>query len=447
MRDILVALLVVGAIPFIFSRPWFGVVVYTWLGLMNPHRLTYGFAYTAPFGSVVALVTMVSLLFSSEEKRVPWSGLTVVWMLFVFWINLSTVFAEYPDAAIQEWDRTIKIQLMIFITLLVMHGRFRINAFVWVMVVSLGFYGVKGGVFTVLTGGQYRVMGPWDTFITDNNTLALALIMTLPLIRYLAVTATQKYVRIGLLVAMGFTAMAVISSHSRGAFLAGGTILLFLILKSQRKLQFAMVAAVIVPIMLLSMPDQYFERMETIKEYDQDASAMGRINAWWFAFNYAKDHPLTGGGFGVFSEEMFLAYAPNPLQFHDAHSIYFEVLGEQGFVGLGLFLLLGLLSLRTCTWIIKSVDGRDDLGWARELAAMLQVALIGYATGGAFLGLAYFDYYYDLVATIILLQYHVRQKLTEPIEDSSRPEDQDVSGSLQVSRRLPSALSAAGRRI
>ncbi len=441
MRDILVTVLVLGAIPWIISRPWIGVLVYTWLGLMNPHRLTYGFAYSFPFGSVIAIVTLVSMLFSKEKKQVPWSPLMIVWLIFVVWLNITTVFAAFPDAAAVEWDRAIKIQLMIFTTLLLIHGRERINAYVWVLVISLGFFGVKGGIFAILTGGQHRVLGPWESFIADNNTLALALIMTLPLIRYLISVTQHKQVRIGLIVAMGLTAMAVISSHSRGAFLAGGTILLFLILKSRHKFGFMAAAIVIVPIMLLSMPEAYFERMGTISEYQEDASALGRINAWWFAFNYAVDHPITGGGFGVFSEELFLTYAPNPLDFHDAHSIYFEILGEQGFVGLALFLLLGLLALRSCSWIMKNTIDRESLGWARDLAAMLQVSLIGYATGGTFLGLAYFDYYYDLIATVIVLQFHVKRKLSMPQDEKDDP----VADTIEA-RRGTDVVQAGARR-
>ena len=206
MRDLLVALLVFGAIPWIFARPYIGALVYAWLGLMNPHRLTWGFAYSFPFGMVTALATIAAMLISSEKKRLPWSSTLVVWMLFVLWMNVTTLFAILPDAALEEWDRTMKIQLMVLVTLLLMHGRHRINAFVWVIVVSLGFFGVKGGIFALITGGQYVVMGPMDSFITDNNTLALALIMILPLMRYLSLLASNKNVRLGLAGTMGLTA-------------------------------------------------------------------------------------------------------------------------------------------------------------------------------------------------------------------------------------------------
>lgn len=412
MRDLLITALILGALPWILMRPHVGALMYAWLGLMNPHRLTYGFAYSFPFGTIVALSTIFSLVISREKKQLPWSSLFIIWLLFIVWMNITTFFALVPDAAIIEWDRAMKIQLMVLVTMVLIQGQARINAFVWVIVISLGFFGVKGGIFTILTGGQYRVMGPWDTFITDNNTLALALIMTLPLMRYLMLNVTRKALRVGLMAAMGLTAMSIISSQSRGAFIGGGTILLFLIIKSRQRARFMIAAAIAVPIMLLSMPDAWFDRMGTISEYQQDPSAMGRINAWGFAFNLAKDHPITGGGFRVFTENLFLTYAPNPADFHDAHSIYFEILGEQGFIGLALFLSIGFLSLKYCNRIIRAARGRTDLIWAGDLAAMLQVSLIGYATGGAFLGLAYYDLYYDIVAVVIVLHHHVRMTLT-----------------------------------
>jgi hypothetical protein len=88
----------------------------------------------------------------------------------------------------------------------------------------------------------------------------------------------------------------------------------------------------------------------------------------------------------------------------DAHSIYFEVLAEHGFIGLGLFLTIGMLSLSGCRRLIKDNKRDPDRRWIVNLAAMIQVSLIGYAVGGAFLGLAYFDYYYAIIALIIGLQ-------------------------------------------
>jgi len=412
MRDIIITLLVFGAMPFILTRPHIGVIMWSWLGFMNPHRLTWGFAYNFPFAQAVGIATLVGVLLSKERKQVPWTALTITWILFIVWMNLTTIFAIYPGDAFQEWDRTMKIMLFSFVTILVMAKPERINALVWTIVFSLGFFGVKGGIFAVLTGGNYRVYGPEGSFIEDNNALALALIMILPLMRYLQIITKHRLVYWGFIAAMGLTALSILSSHSRGAFLAGASMVIFLWLKSQHKLWMGIALLVIIPALLSTMPEKWFDRMDTIETYEEDSSAMGRINAWWFAYNLAKDRPLIGGGFQTFSPELFLLYAPDPEDFHDSHSIYFEVLAEQGFIGLALFLTLGILAFRTGTRIIHSTRDNNELLWAYHLAAMLQVSLVGYAVGGAFLGLAYFDLYYSLIALLVLLRLVIEKDIT-----------------------------------
>jgi len=150
------------------------------------------------------------------------------------------------------------------------------------------------------------------------------------------------------------------------------------------------------------MPEQWHERIHSIANYQEDASSMGRINAWQFAINLASDRPLVGGGFETFRPYFFQQYAPNPLVFADAHSIYFEVLGEHGFVGLFLFLLIGLLTYQTAKKCVKRTRGIAELRSINNLMRMVQVSIIGYAVSGAFLGLAYFDLYYHLVAFVVI---------------------------------------------
>ena len=79
--------------------------------------------------------------------------------------------------------------------------------------------------------------------------------------------------------------------------------------------------------------------MDTIATYDQDSSAMGRINAWWMAWNLASSQ-FVCGGYEIYNPTIFSMYAPNPFDVHAAHSIYFQILGEQGFIGLFLYLSL-----------------------------------------------------------------------------------------------------------
>ncbi len=105
---------------------------------------------------------------------------------------------------------------MTFVAMCLLQERQRLQLMVWVIAVSLGFYGARGGIFTILTGGNYRVWGPPDTFIADNNQLALAMIMTLPLMWYLYLTTVQRWLRLGVLGVAGLTMISVLGTHSRG---------------------------------------------------------------------------------------------------------------------------------------------------------------------------------------------------------------------------------------
>jgi probable O-glycosylation ligase (exosortase A-associated) len=192
-----------------------------------------------------------------------------------------------------------------------------------------------------------------------------------------------------------------VGSQSRGALLGLAAMGTFLWLKSRNKLFTALLGAVAVWLVVSVMPQQWYDRMATIRNYETDQSAVGRINAWKMAFNMAKNRPL-GGGFDSFHDYTFELYAPDPGNVHDSHSIYFEVLGEHGFVGLGLFLMLALMTWRTAAWVISRAHRDRERRWVADLAAMIQVSLVGYASAGAFLGLAYFDYYYTLIALVVL---------------------------------------------
>ncbi len=422
MRDLIVFIAIVGSLPLIIYRPWIGILVWSWIAYMAPHRLAWGFAYDLPFAAVVAACCFVGLLFSHTGREpLPKSGVLALWIMWILWMSLTTVFAEVPADAWVAWERAMKIQLFAVLTVWLIQGRQKIDWLVLVIVLSIGFYGFKGGLFAIRTGGSSRVLGPPDSFIEDNNALALALIMIVPLIRYLQVTTVHKWLRRGLYVLLPLTLISVLASQSRGALLASVTMLLFLIRKTKRK--FWITAAVVIgmPLLIYNMPDSWTARMHTIQTYEEDGSAMGRINAWTFAWHLALDQPVFGGGFGTFIPELFARYQADPTIVQGPHSIYFQTLGEHGFVGLFLFIGIGIATFRAAGKTIKLIDANAathaDLLWARELSAMLQVSLIGYTIGGAFLGLAYFDLPYHIIALVLVCRSFVERTL----QPSKRP--------------------------
>ncbi len=431
MRDLLLVAVVFWGLTKVFSRPYIGTYLWTWMSLMNPHRLTYGFAFSFPFAQVIAGITLIGLFTGKQAKLKVWTPESVVILLLLIWVGITTLFAVNPDGAFKELDRFSKTQLFIFLTLALISDRKKLDGLIWIIVLSLGFYGVKGGIFTIATGGSARVWGPEGSFIAGNNEIALALLMTIPLMRYLQLQAKNKLIQLGLIGAMLLSAMAILGTQSRGAFLGIMMIGLFFWWKSPKKLGASIMVLTITGVILLFMPESWWTRMDTIETYQQDSSAQGRINAWWVAFRTANAS-LTGGGANMFIPRMFDLYAPDPSNVHDVHSIYFEMLGEQGWIGLGLFLLLGLMTWRRCGLIALRAKKSPSLKWSSDLALMLQVSLIGYATSGAFLGLSYYDYYYDLVA-LALITWRltsadaIQHNQTPPLPDSITPPRSFVS--------------------
>lgn len=401
MRDLLVTAIVFGALPFIFKRPWIGILLWSWISYMNPHRLAYGFAYDFPYALIIAGVTITAFLFSREKKAFPWTRETVLLLVFIGWMLFTTFFALYPDSAWTEWNRVWKIQLFVVLTAILINDRQKLDWLVWVLVLSLGFYGVKGGIFTLASGGGNHVWGPPGSFIGGNNEIALALIMTIPLIWYLRLQANNRWIRLGLAASIMLTAIAALGSQSRGALLAISAMGLFLWLKSRHKMATGFLMVLVVGVLAANLPQSWYDRMNTIQTYQEDNSALGRINSWHTAFNVAADR-ISGGGFDMFQAPTFRQYAPEPFRVHDAHSIYFEVLGEHGFIGLTLYLLMWLFVWLTASRVIRVCRNDSEKKWAADLAAMAQVSLVGYAVGGAFLGLAYFDLPYHILILIVL---------------------------------------------
>jgi len=411
MRDIALFIVVFGMLPFILQHAYLGVLAWSWLSYMNPHRLTWGPAFDFPFAQTVAITLLVSLLFDREKKKFPFTPLTITWIVFILWTLITTAFAIYPERAWVYETQVLKIQLILFISLWMMGDEKRIRLMVWVIFFSIGFFGIKGGIFTLMTGGAGRVWGPSGSFIGDNNHLAVALLMVLPLGFYIYKYEVEKkaYKAALLFCALMITA-SVIGSFSRGAFLAIGAVAFYLWLKTPGKIISGTIGTIVLILIVMVMPQHWSDRMKSIGDYEQDASALTRLNAWHFAFNLANSR-FIGGGYRANSRETYAQWAPDPNDRAVAHSIYFSVLQDHGWVGLGLFLLVfgqGWLIAGRITRQVKT-RGSPQEKWMGDLAKMIKVSFVAYAVGGAFLNLAYFDLPWHLVAIIVLLDQRVKR--------------------------------------
>ncbi len=416
MRDLLIVSIVVLGALLALRRPWIGIMVWTWLSIMNPHRFAYGFAYDAPLAAVTALCTLIGLLVT-RDKASPVKGAPVAWLLvFMGWITLSWLFGISPSSDYPQWDKVMKIYFMVIVGLALLHTKEHIICLAWVAAGSLALLGAKGGVFTVLTGGNYRVWGPPGSFIHDNNEFALSLVMTIPLLRFLQLQLRNRWGRHLMTLTMLLCAAAALGTHSRGALLAMSAMAIVLWWRGKSRVLGGVVIVIAAIALVSFMPEEWSARMSSIGEYKEDRSAMGRISAWWNAFGIAKSYPL-GVGFNAARPELFAMYSPYPDYVHAAHSIYFQVMGNHGFIGLFIFLGIFVSTYVAAGRLRKEAARHPQAAWCDALGAMCQVSLIAFGVGGAFLSLSYFDLPYNIMMLVVVARAWVARRAwqTEPV--------------------------------
>jgi probable O-glycosylation ligase (exosortase A-associated) len=328
----------------------------------------------------------------------------------------------------------------------VVRTREEILGLVSAVALSLAYYGAKGGWFTLVTGGAFRVWGPPSTVIEGNNELAVGLIITIPLLYYMVLQADKllilplleklgaKWVKRLILVLMLLCAISAIGSHSRGALLAMIAMASMLWWRSKSKLAVGMVVLLLSPALIFFMPDEWSSRMGTIQTYEADQSAMGRINAWTMAINIANNR-IFGAGFTTDSALIYQMYAPNPSELLVAHSIYFQVLGAHGYIGLFIYLLFWFLTYRTAGRLTKVARGRPDLEWVEQLGAMIKVSIVGFAVGGAFLSLAFWDMpFYFMVLLVVTENWVKNNRAEDAARGVAQPVVSNSMGRLEASR-------------
>lgn len=431
MRDILVTLIVVGSLPFILRKPRLGAYVWVWLAMMVPHRLGYGFAMNMPFSLMVAAATLIGFFFTREKYPLPRSPILGLYLGLMLWMTVTSVFAIDTSGAIwPRWYDIMKIHIFILLTMMLIRGRDQIERLLWVVALSLGFYGLKGGIFTLMTGGGGRVWGPPGGVIAGNNALGVALVMLVPLLYYLMQQLQRRLFRYAMVALIVLTFLSILGTQSRGALLAVLAMAMLLALRSKRPVITTAGIGLLLLLAIGFMPDTWSSRMNTIESYDQDMSAMSRIYTWTTLWNLALDRPLVGAGFNAAIPIVFQTYAPTTMGTFDftdtvlvAHSIYFQALGEHGFPGFFLYVGLGLASWVQAGRLSRQAATDPEFStWVPLLMRMLRVSLVGFAVGGAFLSMVNFDLPYYLVGVILLVDASMRGRTRKsPVAPGSTP--------------------------
>ena len=427
MRDLLLVLFLFVAIFYSFKRPYLGVAAWVWIALMAPSDWAFGFSQSFRLNLTIVIVTVLSYLFVTRDKSVKINGLGAWILLFALWtlVTTSANLNSYPSLVWDYWNQFIKVLMLFFFITLAVRKRLHIDTLVWAVVLSISSYAAMEAVKFIISGGGHMITGRAG-IIADRNDFAVAINMCIPLVVYLIQVTQYKMLRLGLWGILLLNVVSVVGTGSRGGFIGLAILAVAFWLRSSFKLPIAILALLALPLLYQATPEDWRERQATIgTAAEEDSSFIGRLWAWKISTLLALDHPLTGGGFkAVLDGPIWDYYAPHTPQFtfletppipelsgsKAAHNIYFQVLGDHGFVGLFIFLMI--LALALLTNIQNAAIGKArQVNWYHKLAGFLTLSLVGYGITGANVSLAYFDLLYAVLGIVAVMTLR-RQELT-----------------------------------
>lgn len=416
MRDLIVFLTLMGMLPICFRRPYFGVLVFSWLAYMRPQDLCWGFARTIRFSLFVGL-TMFAGYFAQEAGRRPFFRRDLrTWCMVIMLVLtiISTAPAEIVDEYVLSglFEFTVIIAVALFTSAQV-DTRKRLRMMLWVIALGLGFYGAKGGVFGLM-GGRSIHQGPGG-MMKDNNDFALAMVMALPMLFYLGLSERNLLLRKFAWMVGGLTIITVILTHSRGGFLSMVVAGLAVAYRSKALLK-AMAAGLVAVVLFLNFaPASVLERYATISEAaegNEDASVGARFRAWQIGMRMVEHSPILGVGHKNFrhhyQRHAEVLFPGADLFNHVAHNSYVQIWAENGTPTILVFLTLLGSTILLMGRVRRQAENRPDLAWARPYANLVEASLAGFMVGAFFLNRGHFDLSYHLVGVAVGLSYIVR---------------------------------------
>jgi len=426
MRDYLLIFLILANVPIGLVQPYYGMLVYTWISLMYPHLFTWSFGRTFPVAKLMAVSVIAGTIIRGAVKSAALRQReNVLMMLLGCTFTVSTIFAIYPANAWDRWLDVIKLVVMGLLTSMLLTDQRRMRYFFIVVALSLGFYGLKGGLFALTTGGEAVVNGPEPSIIAGSNNLGLALNMCLPFFWFLAYEE-RGFLRILLYATFFLSIPSIMFTYSRASALALAVVLVAIFLKGRNRalLLASTLVAAIAAIPLI--PQEFWDRQSTTLTYESDRSAMSRIDNWKFCWALAQDRPFTGGGFDYNTRDTFRKYAPEFLYAYDnrtwdTHSIYLAMLATHGFPGLLVFLAMIASCFVSCAQMRLAVRDRPDLDWVRTYCYILEVSFLALLVNGAFVNMEYFDLVYDLVGVVASMRVICYRTLSETESEERSP--------------------------
>ena len=409
MRDLIVLTWGFASIPFAFLKPFYGLCVFSILAYNRTQDLTWGSAADYRLSFYIAVATMLGFLFRPPEGRYMVFELrTWVTIFLLVLVSLSVVFAVYPEASYHKFYEYLKIIIVAMITPPLLNSRERIRTMLWVIGLSLGFYGVKNGLFFERT-----LQGPGGMLL-DNNDFSAALVMNLPILLYLGLSEEKKWVRRGFLASVPLSLIAIALTESRGGFLAMVATCGVMVLKSRHRAMAIAAAPFLAIVFWIIMPQSFKDRIATLRNPTADDSAQARLDAWQTALRMSADYPWFGVGYVNFQSVYNRYSLERDARDRVAHNSYLQLMAESGRPSLLVFLTLLALTIGNCRSLQSR--GRRMFGgrhWFVQYAAAIEISFYGYIVAAMFLNRAHFDLLYHLVAISIALNRLAKIELRE----------------------------------
>ncbi len=424
MRDLAALLAMLIFVPLALRHTFVAYLLWGWTGLIAINAYLYGFMVPVQYVLIFALIALGSWFWTKDPEKLPFETNRTTTFFAIFWAHslLSAIFA-YPGL-VRNWDLfsdLTKTLLFCVLMPLLVTSRLRIHALVLMMVLGTAFHGTVDGLKFLESAGAHNASG--ISKFGDNNGYALVLVMVMPLLYYLYQYSSRRWVRSGFAAGALLTVLAIVATGSRGGFAGLAAVALWVILQSRRKFAGIIVVAVIGLMVYQLAPERWQDRMETIKVAEDDSSFMGRVAAWKVNSAIAMANPVLGGGLRVVENPVIwaqfkdqpglLGFVETPQiasGFKASHSIWFEVMGDQGFVGLFLFMAMlanAFFTLREIRALAKRSG--QSTRWAIDLTDMLGASLVGYIVSGSLLSAAYTETPYMLMMLLEVTKLQLRR--------------------------------------
>lgn len=456
MRDLLVSLALFSLFPVSFRRPLVGMMVFSWLAYMRVQDLTWGFARTFRWSFYVAIIMFAGFLVKSGRDRTRLFRTDIRCYMMIgmaVLVGLSVVLADHGGRNIDfqsQFKRYIEFCKIVTIALFttgIVQTKEHMRLLVWIIALSLGFYGVKNGIWGVMTFAQVPIIQGPGGLLFDNNDFSLALAMAVPMLWNIGMSERRMVLRRAFLMMVPLTAFTVLLTHSRGGLLSLMGAVGVLVWRSRYRSRAIALSVVLGLAAIPLLPEDMRERFTSIADYENDGSANARFRSWAVAVKMATSNPFLGVGMSNFRGS-YLRYQDNPtpaeLAGQDifvAHNSYLQIWAETGTPALILYLGLIGISIFT-TWRVRAkAVRRYSRSWIINYATMFEASLVAFVIGSTFLNRAHFDLFYHWVAVVLLFGVFAEQQMKE---DDERGRVEDVDGSRGPLVAVPAGAFSSG---